>query len=801
MNNFKAIMCCNTAIGVIAFSTVAYGQTEAEPSALESAQKSTEGTAGIADIVVTAQRRSESINRVPISVSVVTGEQMRQLGVRTVADLARVVPGFQASNTGVQNVYTLRGVGFYDNTMSSRGSVALYIDEVGLPFSVLSPLATFDNERVEVLKGPQGTLFGQSSTGGAVNYIAAKPTSEFSAGINGSYGSYSRGNVEGFVSGPLGSNLKARIAVKQEFGQGWQRSYTRNDRLGQVNNTSGRLLVDWTPSERLRFELNLTAYTNDSDPQAPQYLQTILLSPTPASIAAVTAAGLNPYISPPRGNKYADWTPTANFFQRNEIYLASLRSEFDISDAIKLTALTSYSHFTQNAYRPADGTAPVNDLFKNKGRNRVFQQELRLSGSLDSGFQWVAGAFYGHDRAVQEDQTFTPITATAAYAYDGLLPSRKGGNTNSVFVLDPSVTTTKALFGDVTLPVSETITLRGGGRYTWFKGHSHACVIGADMDDFTRFGINAIVNFRRSQRGLAPIAPAARGECTSYTNELVYEREDPTASQYSLNEHNLSWRASVDWRFTPGSMLYATVSRGYKSGSFPIVPAAVASQFEPAKQERLQNYELGIKSSLANRTIQINAAIFHYDYSNKQFLGRVLDPFLGSLTRLINIPKAKETGVEAQVTWAPSPQFRMTVAGTYLDSKIKSFQTFNALAQPINIGGEKFPFTPKYQGNIDAQFTQPLGDGDISAYAGASADYHSKTNASFGKLAFLAIKDYATLDLRVGLSNSAAQWNVGLYARNVTNSYYWTNAIRAIDTVVRFTGMPRTYGINFSKTF
>jgi outer membrane receptor protein involved in Fe transport len=203
----------------IATSSPTWAQTQApsaEPAALD-------------EIVVTAEKREESINNVPMAVSAFSGSQLVALGIKNVQDLTEVVPGLTFAQTNFSTpVYTLRGVGFYETSLSAYPDVTVYVDEAALPFPILTTHVGFDLDRVEVLRGPQGILFGQNSTGGAINYVAAKPTSTFQAGTYVSYGEFNAFDLQGYVSGPINDTLSARLAVDLQQGGAYQYSYTRN---------------------------------------------------------------------------------------------------------------------------------------------------------------------------------------------------------------------------------------------------------------------------------------------------------------------------------------------------------------------------------------------------------------------------------------------------------------------------------------------------------------------------------------------------------------------------------------------
>src|ERR1700678_3415419 len=257
----------------------------------------------IQEITVTAQKTSEAINKVPISISAATGEQLATIGVTDTRDLAKLTPGFTFADTqlGIP-VYTLRGIGFYDQSVSSTPAVSVYNDEVPLTFPEETRGAILDLERVEVLKGPQGTLFGQNATGGAINYIAAKPTDQLAYGFDAGFGRFDEINLGGFVSGPLTDTLRVRVAAQTtQREDGWQESYTRSDTLGRANKTLWRTILDWTPNDRLSVRLNVNGWDDRSDTGGAQ-----LVGILPQNPAHEPPAYAN-YPLAPANDQAADW--------------------------------------------------------------------------------------------------------------------------------------------------------------------------------------------------------------------------------------------------------------------------------------------------------------------------------------------------------------------------------------------------------------------------------------------------------------------------------------------------------------
>src|SRR3984893_13981500 len=257
----------------------------------------------IDEITVTAQKWEQSANTVGMSITAATAAVLRERGIASVADLPRLVPGFTIQQSDFNSTsFTLRGVGFFNSDLATPPAVTVYVDEVPLPYPAMTKLSAFDLARVEVLEGPQGTLVGQNATGGAVNYIAAKPTDAFAAGVDATYGRFNRLQVGGFVSGPINDQLKVRIAVQGQHSDPWQESITRpGDKLGTVRELQGRATLEWQPDSRFVSRLTLTSTYDGSDSLAAQFI-----APT-VTIPALAVPGLLtfPVVNQPRA---ADWS-------------------------------------------------------------------------------------------------------------------------------------------------------------------------------------------------------------------------------------------------------------------------------------------------------------------------------------------------------------------------------------------------------------------------------------------------------------------------------------------------------------
>jgi outer membrane receptor protein involved in Fe transport len=671
---------------------------------------------------------------------------------------------------------------------------------------------------VEVLKGPQGTLFGSNATGGAINFVAAKPTSTLKAGFDLGYGRFNTVEASGFISGPLSDTLSVRLAVKAVRGDEWQQSYTRDDRLGKTNTSAARLIIDWRPTDRLKLQLNVNGWRDKSDPEAPQ----IARAPTPADLSApigtvsfltgrsVTAQlPILNYPAAPHTPRAADWSPQYRPFQDTRMFQTTLNASYDLTDDIALTSLTNYIDYRHNKAQNLSGSALLDvDNSGDRANATTFSQEVRIanSGAGDS-FRWVLGANYERTKSYQIIDLLYPDASTGV---------QQGFSANS-FDTRQNVRNL-AGFGHVEYDVFDKLTLKAGVRYTDSR---HSAVSGT-------YVLNGYVEPYATDPGFLNFVNLVFGSV--YTPLLcpgaTFVPVQPGGSisinpktcqsgifQEVLQEHNTSWSAGIDYKPVHGLLLYANVSKGFKAGAFPISSASSWAQYEPVKQESVIDYEIGFKSTLAGGHALVNGSVFYYDYRNKQLRGKIVDPLFDAIDNLVNVPRSSIKGAELEITVQPARGFTVRVAGTYLDTEIKDFV---GIVGSTNIGpngqptafkfpvfaqfrGVTLPFAPKWQLAASADYSFSITD-RLDAFLGgnlsAQTESYGSPQLSVQGRADARIDGYAALDLRAGFGSSDDHWKVTFWGKNVTNTYYWTNALRNYDTVVRYAGRPAEYGVS-----
>lgn len=796
------------------------------------------------EIVVTANKREQRLNDVGLTVQAATGEALTERGIKGPEDLAKLVPGFTFTQSLYSTpVYTLRGIGLYDATFGAAPSVSIYTDEIPRNVPVMSDGLDLDIQRLEVLKGPQGTLFGQSSTGGAINYILAKPTDTFQAGGYASYERFNRFEGSAFVSGPIGESLSARLAVKGVTGGAWQRSLSRpNDENGDERKLMGRFTLDYQPSSDVLIRFTATGARDRSDPLAPQYAGTVLnvygsqaqltASGNPygyvdaaryqqltdpaspgfdasftgrqavvvgrlSSANASVAAGANALLGTPVSTnaRDAEWTPGLLGESDNNYYQFALHGEFAVSDEVTFVSNTAVARKDLAYSQDLDGTtAQVVDVPLD-GYVKTFNQEFRLSGDRPR-LNWLVGASLDDIRTEQNNFFYL-----GDYSANADLIALTLNNFNSKQI-------SYGFFANAEFEVVPNLKIQGGIRYTKNELDASYCYNDPAIDTAqgAAFLFGAALNS-------VPIT-IQPGQCFPTTGDLLLGTARSTLSPVlgSLNEDNVSYRVGANYKFPGGALLYATVSQGFKAGIFSAIGASRANQYTPATQEKVIAYEAGFKGPLLNDRLQFNTAGFYYDYSDKQVRGRVQDTVFGLLEKMLNVPKSYVWGIEAELSGRLFDGLTLGASGTYLKSKVTSDYTqtpdglavYNAAGFTGNFRGSELPYTPEFSGNIDLQYETALTP-DINAFLGGTVVYTGEQNATFQTQTLLAndfvIPSYTTLDLRAGIAAENDRWRVTVFGRNVTDESYITAVSTYLDTIIRYRGKPAIYGVSAQFNF
>jgi outer membrane receptor protein involved in Fe transport len=798
---------------VAAAPLYARAQTAETPAAPASASVDT--------IVVTAQRREQQANTVPISIQAFSGVQLKELHVTNVNDLSSVAPSFTVAK-GYEGVpiYTLRGIGFNTINLSSTSTVGTYVDEIAYAYPFMNSGPIFDLQRVEVLKGPQGTLYGRNTTGGLVDFITNKPKDSVDAGLTAEVGDYGAHNFEGYVTGPLAPGLSGRLAFRTEDSDdGWQKSQSRpGDTLGQVHNYGVRGELAWRPTDRFQAYLTLNGWRNTSDTLAAQ-----AIGFTPATAGSpFNAPGLASYIATHQPTKasQADWEADSAreadiglgtglhkpLQEDDDFYAAALRLGYDLGGGLRLVSLSSYNHVRRDATFDWSGS-PYEILTQQSfGRIGSLSEELHLEGDTGPA-HWLVGGYYGHDNIQDADRIDLGQNANvglirAVTASLLASPFNAGGYTLAdaatafrTFIDFGDMTTrTWSVFTNVDWTLNEQFSLTTGLRYTEDNERAIGCSKDYNGDMLANVNVTNRALYYATYGDL--VAPISQDQCVTFNPTLP----GFTIGQTSLSENNVAYRVALDWKPRPDFLGYASISRGAKNGTIPVNTANVSTQNLPAKQELLTAYELGIKAGLFEHRVQANVALFYYDYTDKQLSVYFADPIYTALARLSNVPTADASGFDGDVTWRINPDFTLTTSLTYVHTELGKYIGVNAAGQAQDFTGAQFPYSPDWQGAMTLLFDRPIND-RFGIQAVVNGRLQTDSHADLGDDPLFKIKPYGLLNSSIGIHTLDHKYELSIWGRNLTNTYYWSSVASNANTVVRFPGQPLTFGATLSARY
>jgi iron complex outermembrane recepter protein len=855
-NRIHARLLGCSVIALLSTSARIYSAESPAPQAAPAPTTAAAGKSDVGEIVVTANKREQKINDVGQTIQAATGDVLAERGITSPGDLSKLVPGFTATqSTFATPVFVLRGIGLYDAAFGSTPAVAVYTDQIPRNYPLMSEALDLDVERVEVLKGPQGTLFGQSATGGAINYITGKPTDSLKAGADFSYERFGKVDASGYVSGPLADTLTARLAVRVIQGGAWQYSYSRPDDVnGATRKLQGRLSLDWKPSEQMHVQISATGARDHSDVQAPQPTGTAFNIYSTAALAAANAnpATRNPFgvvnnaayasfttpgspnfdgtflsrqatvvsrlngtnaalaagarailgtpdLSTIHEARIADWTQGFLRPSKNSYYQGTLRADYEVNDQLTLTSITAYAKSNQDYHVDLDGTASESLGIPVFGNLKAFNQEIRVAGKTDR-LNWMVGANYDDSSTVNNNfyilKDFSANNPVPGFANIDLTLNNFNSKLKTI-----------AGFANGEYKIMDNLTLTAGIRYTENRNTGTYCYNDPAVD--TPQATNRIFSLFQNLFTGKSNPPITAGQCFPLgdgKSGTTFGLPSLTASVRKLKENNWSFRGGLDYKMEAGGLLYVSISQGYKTGIFSNIGASSQSQYTPATQEKVVAYEGGFKMPLADNRIQFNGAAFYYDYSDKQIRAKVLDPIFGLLEKLVNVPKSYIWGLEGEFTAQPADGLTFAASGTYLNSKVN--RTFRQTPDGTNVynqegytgdfKGSKLPYTSKFSGNADIGYKWAMND-SIEPFVGGTIIYQGRQSATFVNTVLKGdrfnIPGYTTVDLRAGIGSPDNKWKLTFYGRNVFDKYYISSPTYYQDDYFSLTARPATYGV------
>lgn len=713
-----------------------------------------EATGQLQEIVVTAQKRSENVQKVPISITAIGNAALQQRGIETIADLAGAVPGFQVQEFSGVVLPFLRGVGTTGSVISNEPSVAVYTD--GIYYARL-PLSFFNLrniDHVEVLKGPQGTLFGRNSTGGVVNIVTKDPSHETAVMGGIGYGRFDAVETNLYATTGLSSKAAMDITVSANTDNGFGRNLTHNTRYGYSDGLLVRSKLLYEPADGTRFVLAGFYSLSEQSGQKAAFPGTATRSITNLTNSALPQQSFcsTPVPSIPNCQVIGFYNSVSGFQDRDkfEMWGISLRAQHDLPFA-RLTNIAAYSDLKETDKFSGD-YSPRNDFYVPiTGQVKLFTEEFQISSLPSSPLTWIAGLYY-----------YNNATGYPQIDFNGPLIFGPAG------LATPSAqkSTSIAGFGQATYEILPKLKLTGGVRYT--------------ADSTTGSGIIAV---RTDPLFILP--PAFGGS--------------PPPS--TTHNNKVTFKASVDYQVTRSILTYFLFSRGYKSGVYNILPYNSATATKP---EELDQYEIGAKSDLFDHHLRLNVALFQYDITNPQ-----VETIQQGTIVFANAGASRVKGVEFDGQFAVSRDLTARLSATFLDSKYTDFRNApssipNLLiggADPLTIpqaAGNRTPLAAKTTFDIGVDYKLPTSLGDFLL----TADYYHNSGYFYEPDNFLHQREYDLVNaqLRYDLTKNTS---VRIWGKNLLDVAYSIAATTQVGAAgYPWTpALPRTYGIAFDFKF
>lgn len=762
------------------------------------AQSSTGNVGNNGDIIVTAQRREQRLQDVPVAVSVLSGADLERSNLRSLQDVTERLPNVKIVAGTNADGLNIRGVGSGQNTGFEQ-SVGTFVDGVYRGRSRATRAALFDLERVEVLKGPQTTFFGNNAIAGALNISTRKPGSELEYNVTALYGEHGEYNTEAGLSVPLSPKLSVRVAGRASGMDGYVRNTTLNEDSPRIRDYLGRMSIRFEPSDDFRSDLRFDIGRNRNQNA---FAGEIVNCPPPAGYPSASArgnvCGLALAFNPGLDNtfnfkstaentyfnydfKEVAWTNSVGLGNHT---LSTITSYFDHKNSL-LLQLIPVPYLPGNVGLPFSngGLLPTSNIEK----FNQFTQEVRLQSPTGGAVEYTLGAYYSHgDLDVTNHTGFFMVPFfLIPGAPSEILPNQGVGGIPKMDQTDNNY----SVFGSLTWHPVEQLKVNLGLRYTSVKKNAQrSLTLGSNTD--RELGLSTFTPYSLPTQGFIGAVLGA-----NLANFAQPSRTDD-ALQPSVN---------IQYTVAQDVMAYGSYTRGFKAGGFDA--SSTGTTFDP---EFVNAYEFGLKSQFLDRKLTLNLAAFWSDYTNLQettikFIGAGQAQTIVSV--VANAGKARVRGAEFNARLRVNDILTLNADVGYLDAKYRNFpngtctvlQNANTANCVQDMNGKRRAFSPQWSGNLGANIAIPVGD--FVANIDPSVYFSSKYFQSATADPLLEQEGYAKVDLRVGFGPASKKWELAVIGKNLfdKNTTYFREAVPTSPGSVNYFGdRPRSVAVQFT---
>ncbi|MEQ8559159.1 MAG: TonB-dependent receptor [Henriciella sp.] len=743
----------------------------AQDPAADTAERQ-EDTARLGTVVITAQKREQSLQDVGISVTAYSGEQLDDANLSDSNDLARLVPGLNIglpTGAGNQPAIFLRGIGLNDFATNNLGPIGVYVDDLFISSPGAQVMQVFDLERVEVLKGPQGTLYGRNTTGGAIKFITARPTETLETGLTAQFAEFGTTKLEGYLSGPLSKAIRGRVAFQKNDSDGYiNNAFDGSDAAG-TDNLSFRALADVDFASDISGEFGL--YGSVVDQPGPRYRSQGVLSPLDATTPCGTGAILaNECVNAvgfrnPDGFYTVDQNTPASLEADN--FAAQAKLIWNIGE-VSITSITGYQSLDKTFLEDSD-SSPANILTVQYGvESEDISQEIQIAGGSDR-LNWILGGFYSSSSLDQDQRLdlykeFRPlIESVDPQAYPGGFDP--DGAAIGVPALDYRTvnkqdTTIYAAFGQLDYQFAEKWRGTVGLRHT------------TEDRDFTQE---------------ASLVEAGLGVFPLF--EFADQQTD----------EEISWKLGLDYLPYENGLIYASVANGFKGGGYNGGFLFDASEQKPYDPETVTAYELGLKTDLADGIARLNAAVFYNDYSDMQIFTVVSGGGPVAFQVLDNAANAVTQGAEVEVTALPARGLNVSLGLAYLDTELKDYRSDSGL----DLSGNSLVQAPEWSANGMLRYERPVSANLLSSVQ-IDFSYQDKVYFTSDNSEPLSQDAYWLWNAQVGVESQSGRWHAAVFARNLGGEEYYSHGFNLADTIGAnqlMLGSPSQIGLEFGVRY
>ncbi|HWW57615.1 MAG TPA: TonB-dependent receptor [Sphingopyxis sp.] len=730
--------------GAIAMAGPALAQTSGAQ-----APAATDGSGPqIDDIVVTARKREESLQNVPIAITAYSGDAIREAQIASLSEFAGRTPGFTfQQQSSLEQEAFIRGVGTLRlNSATADPSIGLFLNEVYIGRRGAATPPIFDLERVEVLRGPQGTIFGKNVVGGAVSLVTAAP--QFTTGAGGylAIGNYDTVQSEAYVTGPVSEKIAIRAAGYVNRHSGFSRNIVTGQELEDMKSVGGRISVLAEPTDALKISIVADISRDRSGGQARHAVD----DPTRAGIGPITTGQIS---SDPRTTE----TPYDQYSRRNTRGISG-RIDHDMGFGT-LTYLSALriGKSAQRYSQAGAGSPPsfTDSVLTQEEDYSGLTQELRLASDGSGRVNWITGIYYLREKTDRSSRN----TATS------FLPGGPGSTRDSLdgdnIFEQVGIAKNYAVFGELSFDLTSQLTLSAGARYT--------------IDKKSMVGGARVLSLGQPGDLLSPA---------------------PLQAPYSLDVDK-TWReftprVAIEYKINQNILVYASAARGFKGGGWQSAAPDLATAIRAFNPETAWSYEVGFKSDLFDRRVRLNLAAFQLDFKDLQV--EQLDDVL--LTTVVaNAANAKIRGLEGEVTLAVTDGLTLSGSGSVIDAK---YLDYVDVGRGLDFTGNKLPRAADYQFSVAADYETPVS-GKLTLKA--HVDYVYQDSIFYGPDNTNREPGYGQLNARLGIGAIDDRWTISLWGKNLTNKLYRVSVIPFLGDEASLYGAPRTYGVRVSGKF